>query len=333
MADWTQVQHTYASLTPAGQTGAQQVSQSWGATVSSGSIIAGVGYCNTVATIPSITDDKGNPYTVITIEDAFSDIGGYAFYGGPFSNGPTELILNTVNPGFFVVVAADEFQPPTGFSASFDQSAILFVGNGTTCTPGPLTPSKNDALFWSGEAQRTGATQSAGWTLTSTSADFAQTAYQIQAIAASDSNTWTFGSNATMAGVLFVFIASPGTAALIANSMLAAHSQILPVLTAPVAAQLLSIVRGVDTPSSHAGLTSVSNLATSLQGSLSGPGLGVIINLLASMPTNLRSWLLGPRITAIRNGATMYAMQEPRDMELPRENRTLYVPVEPRKKQ
>lgn len=97
-----------------------------GAPVTPGNlVVVFVGYATAANDVTSITDDKGNNYTLQDfIEAGANDYGWHSAWFTPANNGPITITSTSSAAHTFSSILAIEIAPPAGATATFDTSAI-----------------------------------------------------------------------------------------------------------------------------------------------------------------------------------------------------------------
>jgi hypothetical protein len=197
-------------------TTANVYSQSFSAPIGSGQCVVGYfQYDGTSNTLTSITDDKGNSYTVKdTTIDVSNNAVGHSFILGNISNGPITINFNFSTSHASIWGCIDEFSgvlarsdPSEAHSATTPTS----VGAANTWTANTITPISNGDLVWSAVTATSVTEQwtaGVGWT------------QGTQSVGVSNGQTCTeYLVQNTAAGIAPTFHSATGTNVAIGGSM------------------------------------------------------------------------------------------------------------------
>lgn len=139
-----------------GSSGAVTSFAATGSAIGSGNVVCGVAFWhNTSGTLTSITDDKGNTYTIV---DKIQDAGGGNFFNASFyltniTNGPSTITANLGASTTGAQITWDEY---SGLSASatldghFGQSQSSPGTATDAISSGSFTTALNGDLIWCG---------------------------------------------------------------------------------------------------------------------------------------------------------------------------------------
>lgn len=171
-----------------------------GVTTTGSTLIVGVVWFTKFSgtTDVSMTDNKGNTYTALTLSGGAGNDKLRMFYCINPTVG-TSHTFTSVGAGSTSSYASISVAGFSGVktTGAFDQEAIASDSSGTTKQPGSITPVENNELIISGYGcNSSGGTiaVSAGYTLLS-SVTKVCLAYKIQTTAAAENPTWTRGSS------------------------------------------------------------------------------------------------------------------------------------------
>lgn len=202
--------------------------------VGAGNMIAGVVSWGsaTAADLTSITDGKGNTYTVVrTVVDSTNTGCTASFYGYNLSGGPTAITANFGSAQPYRSISVMEFSGERTASSPLDgtneqgqlQTAPGTGTDGAKSGAGTMTPSVNGCLVWGGSVD-TGALGS-GSSLFTAGTNFTEPAnaehqlsghvsasseYWIQTTATAANASFTCGQASAHATLMMIF-APPGT--------------------------------------------------------------------------------------------------------------------------
>lgn len=121
-------------------------------TVSNNSLVVGFATCNNAATINTVTDDKGNSYTLL---DLLNDTNNFErqvlFYKEGITNGPTVVTANLSISTDFRRMAASEYSGILTAAAIDGHNGQIIATPGTganVLNPGAFTTTGNGDLIW-----------------------------------------------------------------------------------------------------------------------------------------------------------------------------------------
>lgn len=205
-----------------GATSSTTVAVTLAAPVTSGNLVVVFGgVANAVNNLISITDDKGNNYTLQDFQESTDNsYGWHSAWFTPVTNGPTTITYLGSSAQPFRSLLVIEVAPPAGTVAAFDVSIINAQATPTTAADGVTSTSKatNAAdIVIGGAVSTVSATLAVGTGFTAIQTNAGSnsftTEYLVQSAAGSQACTWTQpGGNPTVAALLAFSAINPPSA-------------------------------------------------------------------------------------------------------------------------
>src|SRR5579883_1873527 len=160
MSSWSRVQGQSLTVTQANVNSTHN-SVTLGSAVTSGNFVVGMCWWNanpgTVGSI-TVTDDKGNNYTIIDSDFAHGWYLITFWSGGLLTNGPKTITVTAPNSTAYVWPTVEEYSPPSGaLGVALDGHSINSSGSNTSPISAPsFSTTSPNSLVWAGAVVNNG---------------------------------------------------------------------------------------------------------------------------------------------------------------------------------